>query len=391
VLAGERRHWVKIRSRFRDRIDGVKALCAIACLLAVSLCRSALAAEDRIVDRSCLSNELEALTRGAFSSAKTIDGFFSKNGVVRQEQNQFLTLLAQSKVKYHQDGNNLLIDLSSSGSRAEAAVAAALAKQAPLDFTKLNLALTHEIPDPSIVKFEDWKGRGDPWGGSYASTFGGSVDELVIGELFRVSSAKDGTAIALPAYQVDKMAVEGADIFNNNNWANVGRVRGEDSRDTVSQRFPGQKVVREFYWPTSFDGSTQVTVDGYTVRVAVNSVNGVEREAEVFVRNRGIWQALFYERVDGRWVRRMTDHNGTPIPLGCVKCHGSGASFGPTPKLPKFKRPPGWMSFDSWTRKVDIETGLTSKVIQKARPSHHVHSVPDGYEFGDSEPVRWKR
>jgi len=132
------------------------------------------------------------------------------------------------------------------------------------------------------------------------------------------------------------------------NWSMVGQVAGEDSVDPLHKRFPGKQTKREFYWTTEDSGGAGPRIDPYNVRVAVNSVEGEEIEIEAFVRTPNSWFPLRYTRENGSWVRKLADHDGKPLEYGCIKCHGAGPSFGPTPKgLANFKRPRGWLEIRS--------------------------------------------
>jgi hypothetical protein len=131
------------------------------------------------------------------------------------------------------------------------------------------------------------------------------------------------------------------------NWNFIGEVAGEDSRDPLAGRFPGKKTSRQFYWTTdSYGESIPFELDPFDTRVAVNLIEGREEEMEVFTLKRGrpadIWLPLRFVKENGVWVRKLTDHHGDPIPQGCMKCHGFGEDFGPTPKLGNFERPKGW-------------------------------------------------
>jgi hypothetical protein len=190
-----------------------------------------------------------------------------------------------------------------------------------------------KAPDPGSYTFSDWRGR-----------FYGTIDQLMNDEIFRHIQNENGK-VALPAIQAVK--VPGA--WHNPDWRLVGRVPGKSSRSPLDNRFKGQNTMREFYWPTKEPPGdfSPTQVSAYNTRVAVNSVNGVEKEAEVFTYRDGEWHALLYERKEGKWIRKETDHQGKPVPEGCKSCHGRGSDFGPTPKLPHFARPSGWFKYQA--------------------------------------------
>lgn len=189
--------------------------------------------------------------------------------------------------------------------------------------------LTQAAPDTGAHPFSDWRGG-----------YRGTIEGLIRTNSFRAYSGID-----LP-YREASLSSRGQ---QNENWSFVGRVLGEHSRDPLAKRFPGRRTAREFYWTTEQAGEANTEIAPYGVRVAVNIVDGVEVDLEVFARNdRGDWLPARYERENGKWARRWTDHEGKPIYQACVKCHGSGPDFGPTPKgLADFKRPPGWFRVES--------------------------------------------
>jgi hypothetical protein len=101
----------------------------------------------------------------------------------------------------------------------------------------------------------------------------------------------------------------------------------------------------------------------------VNIVDGKEVELEGFIRQFDRWSAVRYTRENGVWVRQLKDAEGLPIPEGCIKCHGSGPNFGPTPKgLMNFTRPKGWFEVLSPFSTSDIVSPGFTRLMPYVEP-----------------------
>lgn len=222
-------------------------------------------------------------------------------------------------------------------------------------WTSLNqllINLTENIPDPGAIEMSDNVER-----------FRGNVHELIRGNFFRNMVYPNGQPISLPYPQalVDATTKFGA-MSRNRNWSLVSRVNARNSKDSLSQRFPRDQTFREFYWRLT-NGDDQYyrpVLQPNVIRIATNSrkqigVDGDFKEVdlEVFVSDsrvssKPVWRVMRYIKKDREWERTSVDHLGNPLVLGCIKCHGVGKDFGPTPKNLREgdPRPEGWLVYD---------------------------------------------
>ena len=205
----------------------------------------------------------------------------------------------------------------------------------------VNQLLSEELPDPGMFPFEDWTGN---------RPFRGNIETMMEQNIFKPfinGKGNRANKVDLTFLEIYKKIVEGEPLFQDGNWLTVARIDGKDSKSPISKKYPNQKTERQHYWNLDGDPYDPApTLQSERVRVAVNLVNGVEKEAEVFVKEQTTWFPLVFIKENGRWVRKTTI-DGEPILKNCIKCHSTSEGlFGPTPKLKNYVRPPGWFEYE---------------------------------------------
>lgn len=324
----------------------------VATILLLSICNTQAEAKNSCVE---LFDQVNS------KNSPELTHFFTPSINLKMEKKIFLTYLQQLGIPYEKNGNHLILKFTdpSKSSLLHLSVAEMIAKNGLEDIALLNRKLQHILPDPGKIEFADWFSTKD-------GIFKGSIDSLMEKEAFRsILRSNNHSTVALPFHSANELRNQGR-AHANANWDLIARISGKDSRDTVAKRFPGSRTEREIYWPTDFIEDALPFLDPYKVRVAVNVIDGVEREAEVFVSQNDVWYALVYERKNGKWSRKPADSNGEDPPIGCIQCHGFGDTFGPTPKLKDYRRPKGWFEYSRNLLQSD-SSGVPQPVSKKIR------------------------